>query len=43
MIEPLSLGVFKKHVDIILRDIVLWAVLVVGAGLDFDLGGLFQS
>ena len=33
MVESLSLEVFKKHVDVIYREMVQWAVLVVGGQL----------
>ena len=44
VVESLSLEVFKKHVDLELRDMVCWEILVRGRwmiALD-DLGGLFQ-
>ena len=42
VVESLSLVVFKKHVDVALRDMVIgqggnWMVVQLG-----DLGGLFQ-
>jgi len=42
VVESLSLVVFKKHVDVALRDVVIgqggnWMVVQLG-----DLGGLFQ-
>jgi len=34
VMETLSLEVFMRCVDVVLRDMVLWAVLVVGRWLD---------
>lgn len=34
VVESLSLGVFKERVDVVLRDVVYWAILVVGGWLD---------
>ena len=34
VVESLSLEVFQNHVDVALRDMVLWAILVVGGWLD---------
>jgi len=33
-VGSLPLGVLKKHIDVVLRDVVQLAVLVVGTGLD---------
>jgi len=44
VVGSLSLEAFKKHVDVALRDMVCWEILVRGRwmiALD-DLGGLFQ-
>jgi len=35
-VESVSLNVFKERVDVVLRDLVEWATLVVG-----DIRGLF--
>ena len=32
--ESLSLEAFKKHVDVLLRDMVQWEILVVGEQLN---------
>ena len=34
MAEPTSLEVFKKSVDVVVRDMGYWATLVVGGCLD---------
>lgn len=40
VIESLSLEVFKKHLNVVLRDII-WKLLMVTGWLN-DLGGVFQ-
>jgi len=34
LVETLSLEVFKNHIDIVLRNVVYWATLVVNGWLD---------
>ena len=38
-----SLEVLKKHVDVVLRDIVQWAGLVVGDQLDSVISEVFSN
>jgi len=47
VVEPPSLGMFKNHLDVVLRDVIWWRVVRVRVvwlgevGLD-DLESLFQ-
>jgi len=38
-----SLEVFKKHLDVALKDMVLWEILVVGGQLDWMILEVFSS
>jgi len=35
MVESLSMEVFKERLDVVLRDLVLWEMLVIGGRLDW--------
>ena len=35
VVESLSLEVFKKHLDVVLKDMVYWQILVIGEWLDW--------
>ena len=34
VVQSLSLGVFEERLDVVLRDMVYWVILVVGGWLD---------
>ena len=43
VMESLSLEVFKKHVDVVLRNMTQWAVWVVSGQLDYIILEVFSS
>ena len=43
VVEPISLEVFKERVDEVLRDVVYWAIVVVGGHLDCMISGVFSN
>ena len=43
MVESPSLEVFKKHLDIVMRDMVYWEILVIGRQLDWMILEVFSN
>ena len=43
VVESLTLKVFKEHLDIVLRDMVYWEILVVGGWLDWMILEVFSN
>jgi len=43
VVKSLSLEMFKKHLDVVLRDMVQWEILVVGGWLDWMLLEVFSN
>jgi len=41
--ESLSLDVLRKCLDVVLRDMVKWAILVIGGWLDWMILELFSN
>ena len=41
--EPMSLEVFKERADIVLKDMLQWAVLVVSGWLDWMISEVFSN
>ena len=41
--ESPSLEVFKKHLDIVMRDMVYWEILVIGRQLDWMILEVFSN
>ena len=43
MVESLSLEAFNKHLDIVLRNMVQWGILVKGGWLDWMILEVFSN
>ena len=43
MVESLSLEVFKKHLDTVLRDVFYWEILVICGRLDWMILEVFLN
>ena len=43
VVESLSLEVFKKHLDVVLKDMVYWQILVIGEWLDWMILWVFSN
>ena len=43
VVESLSLEVFKKHLDVVLKDMVYWQILVIGEWLDWMILEVFSN
>ena len=43
LVKSLSLEVLKKHLDVVLRDMVSWEILVIGGWLDWMISEGFSN
>ena len=43
MVKSPSLEVFKKHSDVVLRDMVQWEILMIGDRLDWTVLEVFSK
>ena len=43
LVKSLSLEVLKKHLDVVLRDMVSWEILVIGGWLDWMISEVFSN
>ena len=43
VVESLPLEVFKKHSDVVLRDVVYWEILMIGEQLDWMILEVFSN